>query len=151
LKIELKNVDAMQAACIFHKGPVEEMGELIPQVLEWVMERGLDISGAPFAVYYSDPQEIARDEWEYEVGVPFSGEAQGEDAVQIKKWPAQQVLVAVHKGSYQEIPPVYMGLMEYVVKEGYHLVGAPMEFYLNSPAEVDESDLLTEVWFPVQK
>jgi effector-binding domain-containing protein len=35
--------------------------------------------------------------------------------------------------------------MEYIMKNGYEIVGAPMEIYLNNPREVSENELLTEV------
>ena len=44
-----------------------------------------------------------------------------------------------------------MDLIEYTQKEGYQIAGAPLESYLNSPDEVAESELLTEIQFPVVK
>ncbi|MDD1774576.1 MAG: AraC family transcriptional regulator, partial [Methanobacterium sp.] len=36
-------------------------------------------------------------------------------------------------------------------KNGYEIAGPPMEFYLNDPREVPESEILTEVRQPVVK
>jgi AraC family transcriptional regulator len=44
-----------------------------------------------------------------------------------------------------------MDLIEYAQKEGYQITGAPLESYLNSPDDVAESELLTEIQFPVAK
>lgn len=151
MEIEEKNTEKMQTACIFHKGPVEEMPTLLMEIMEYEMKKGLEMAGAPFAAYYSSPEEVAPDEWEYEVGIPFAGEAQDEGRIKIKNFPSQKVLSTIHKGPYQEIEPVYIALMQYVIDNDYEVVGAPMEFYLNSPMEVSESELLTEVQFPVAK
>ncbi|MGA7076990.1 MAG: GyrI-like domain-containing protein, partial [Halobacteriota archaeon] len=119
--------------------------------MEWVMKGGLQMAGPPFAVYYSSPEEMARGEIQFEVGIPVAGEAQGEDNIQIKTFPAQNVLSAIHKGPYSQIAPVYAALMEYATKNEYEVTGAPMELWLTNPMEVAESELLTEVRFPVAK
>jgi effector-binding domain-containing protein len=41
--------------------------------------------------------------------------------------------------------------MEYATKNGYEVTGPPMELWLTNPMEVAESELLTEVRFPVTK
>jgi AraC family transcriptional regulator len=47
--------------------------------------------------------------------------------------------------------PVYAAVIEYLMKNGYEIAGAPMELYLNNPMDVPESGLLTEVQVPVMK
>jgi effector-binding domain-containing protein len=154
-KIEAKMADEMRAACIFHRGAVaaigDDMGRLLGEVIEWVMKGGLQMAGPPFAVYYSGPEDMARGEMEFDVGIPFIGEAQGEGKIQIKTFPAHEVLSAIHKGPYNQIAPVYAALMEHATQNDYDVTGAPMELYLTNPMEVAESDLLTEVRFPVAK
>ncbi len=155
VKIDAKMANEMRAACVFHKGAVaaigDDMGRLLGELMEWVMKGGLQMAGPPFAVYYSSPEEMARGEIQFEVGIPVTGEAQGEDNIQIKTFPAQNVLSAIHKGPYSQIAPVYAALMEYATKKEYEVTGAPMELWLTNPMEVAESELLTEVRFPVAK
>jgi effector-binding domain-containing protein len=154
-KIEEKMADEMRAACIFHKGAVaaiaDDMGQILREVIEWVMKRGLQMAGPPFAVYYSSQEDMARGEMQFDVGIPFIGDAQGEGKIQIKTFPAQEVLSAIHKGPYSQIAPVYAALMEYAAQNDYEVTGAPMELYLTNPMEVAESDVLTEVRFPIAK
>jgi len=127
------------------------MGRLLGEVIEWVMKGGLQMAGPPFAVYYSSPEDMARGEMQFDVGIPFTGEAQGEGKIQIKTFPEHEVLSAIHKGPYNQIAPVYAALMEHAAQNDYEVTGAPMELYLTNPMEVAESDLLTEVRFPVAK
>jgi len=154
-KIEAKKADEMRAACIFHTGAVDaigdDIGRLLGEVIEWVMKGGLQMAGPPFAVYYSSPEDMARGEMQFDVGIPFIGEAQSEGKIQIKTFPAHEVLSAIHKGPYNQIAPVYAALMEHATQNDYEVTGAPMELYLTNPMEVAESDLLTEVRFPVAK
>jgi len=153
--INVKMTEEKQVACIFHTSSLaeinEDMGTLITELMNWAMKNGVQMAGAPFTIHYSAPEEISRGEMNYEVGFPFVGEAQAEGDIMIKTIHAQQVISAIHKGSYGEIGPVYAALMEYAAKNGYEIAGAPMELYLNNPMEVSENELLTEVQFPVIK
>ena len=155
VQTEVKMVEEMRAACIFHKGAVaaigEDMGRLIGELMEWVTKEGLQVAGPPFAVYYSSPEEMARGEMQFEVGIAFIGEAQEGGNIHIKTFPAQNVLSTIHKGPYNQIASVYAALMEYATKNGYEVIGPPMELWLTNPMEVAESELLTEVRFPVAK
>jgi effector-binding domain-containing protein len=69
---------------------------------------------------------------QYEMGVPFLGEASEAGKVKIKNMPAQQVLFALHKGPYNEVGPVYEILMNNVIEEGYQMTGAPLEILQQS-------------------
>lgn len=153
--IEAKTVEEIRAACIFHDGTPatigDDMGRLLGQLIVWVQKEGLQMTGPPFAVYYSRPEEMARGEMRFEVGVPISGTAHEANAIKIKTFPAHTVLSALHKGPYNQIGAVYAALMEYATTNGYEVIGAPMELWLNNPMEVAESELLTEVRFPVAK
>ncbi len=155
VQTEVKMVEEMRAACIFHKGAVaaigDDMGRLIGELMEWVTKEGLQVAGPPFAVYYSSPEEMARGEMQFEVGIAFIGEAREGGNIHIKTFPAQNVLSTIHKGPYNQIASVYAALMEYATKNGYEVIGPPMELWLTNPMEVAESELLTEVRFPVAK
>jgi effector-binding domain-containing protein len=151
MEINEKEVPEMQVAYIFHTGPPEAMPELIGKVVGWVMEKGLQIVGPPFGIYYNSPAEVGMENMQYDVGIAVVGEVAEEGKVKIKKLPQRTVLSTIHKGSYHDVAPVYAMVYEYSVKNGYAMTGAPMEIYLNDPMEVPESEWLTEIQFPVQK
>jgi AraC family transcriptional regulator len=85
------------------------------------------------------------------VGILFEGEAKPEGNINIKKIAAQEVLYTIHKGPYKEVGPAYATLFKHANKEGYIPRGCPMKIYLNDPAKVKESELLTEVQLPIKK
>ncbi len=155
VNIEAKTTDEMRAACIFHNGAPTTIGEdmrrLLGQLIGWVQQEGLQMTGPPFAVYYSMPEDMARGEMQFDVGVPISEAVKGTKDITIKTFPAQSVLSAIHKGPYHQIGSVYSALMEYIENNSYEVIGPPMELWLNNPMEVAESELLTEVRFPVAK
>ncbi len=151
MEIDLKKTEEQQVAYIFYTGPVEDMGELIEEIVDWMMTQNVEMSGPPYSAYYTSPAEVAPEDMQYEMGVPFTGDAAESGKVKIKNLPVQNVLSAMHKGPYQDVGQVYEVLMNRVIEEGYQMIGAPMEIYFNTPMEVPESELLTEVQFPVVK
>ena len=86
-----------------------------------------------------------------EVGFPFKGEAKPKGKINIKRVPAQGVLSVVHKGPYHQVGPAYAALSQYAQEKGCAPIGCPMEIYLNDPAKVPESELLTEIQLPIKK
>jgi AraC family transcriptional regulator len=151
MEIEMKKTEEKQVAYIFYTGPVEDMVDLIGEIVEWMAVQKVEMDGPPYSAYYTSPAEVAPEDMQYEMGVPFTGEASEAGNVKIKTIPTQHVLSTIHKGPYSKVGPVYEVLMNKVIEEGYQMIGAPIEIYFNSPMEVPESELLTEVQFPVVK
>jgi len=151
MEIEMKKTEEKHVAYIFYTGPVEDMGDLIGEIVDWMIDQKVEMDGPPYSVYYTSPAEVAPEDMQYEMGVPFAGEAFEAGKVKMKTIPTQQVLSAMHKGPYNEVGLIYELLMNKVIEEGYQMIGAPVEIYFNSPVEVPESELLTEVQFPVVK
>lgn len=149
MEIELKTIEENQVASISHVGPVEEMGELIGKLTGWVMQKGLQITQPPFVVYYTSPMEVSPEKMEYEVGIPFKGNTEGDAKVKIKIMPKHKTISTIFNGPYSEIGQVYAEMMQHIMGGKYEMIGAPREAYLNSPCDVPESELLTEVIFPV--
>lgn len=151
MKIELKTVKEDQIASISHIGSVEEMGKIIRELTGGIMEKGLQITGPPFVVYYTSPLEVPPDKMEFDVGIPFHGEGKDDGRISIKIMPQHHVLSFTYQGPYTEIASTYGMMMEYIAREGVEMIGAPRELYINNPQEVPESKLLTEIQFPVIK
>jgi effector-binding domain-containing protein len=69
--------------------------------------------------------------------------------MEIRELPGMQALCALHKGPYPLVGEAYERITAYAAAHGMKLCGPPRELYLNDPAEVPESELLTEVQFPL--
>lgn len=138
-----------QVASISHEGSVEDMGEIIGELAGWIKQKGLLITQPPFSVYYTSPTEVQPEKMKYEVGIPFQGDAYGDERVKIKIMPKHKILSAIHKGPYEEIGSVYAEMMQYIIESGHEMIGAPREVYINTPGKVPDEELLTEVIFPV--
>jgi len=103
------------------------MGDLIGEIVDWVMTQDVEMSGLPYSVYYTSPAEVVPEDMQYEMGIPFVGEASEAGKVKIKNLPAQDVLYTVYNGPYGEVGLVYEVLMNKLVEDGYQMVGAPID------------------------
>jgi effector-binding domain-containing protein len=151
MEIEVKNIDETKVAYVSVTGSYEQLPELFGEVVGYVIEENLQVTEPPYGIYFNSPMEVPQEELKYEVGIAFTGDADGEDRVKIKNVPAHQAVSTVYKGPYGQAAEIYQALIEYAMKNGYKINGAVKEIYLNNPMEVDESELLTEVRFPVKK
>ena len=149
MEVEIKKVPEYQVAFILEKGSFEKIPETLGKVVGWLMTKRVEIQMPVYGIYYNSPMEVPEEELSWEVGAAFQGELEGEDDIQIKKVPEHEVVSTVFKGPYSEAHTIYGGLFEHALKNGYRIAGPPLESYLNDPNLVPESEILTEVQFPV--
>ena len=100
---------------------------------------------------FKQSQVVPVEELMYEVGMPFAGEAEEEGMVKIKIIPEHLVLSTTHKGPYNENPMAYSAITQYAFKNSYKIIGPPMETYISDPHDTPETELITEISFPVRK
>jgi AraC family transcriptional regulator len=151
MEILEKKVEKRQVAYITYKGPYDEVPVLMGEVVGFIMAKGLQIIGPPFGIYFNSPQEVPVEELMYEIAMPFAGEAKEESRVKIKTVPEQLVLSTIYKGPYSEAGMAIGAVAQYAYQNGYEIIGPPMETYLSDPNETPESELVTEISFPVMK
>ena len=151
MEIEIKRIPQQQMAYIHTKGSYVQIPGTLGKVVGWLMTQDVEIQIPVYGMYYNNPMEVSEEELDWEVGAAFVGELVGEGDIQIKKVPEHQVVSTIFKGPYGDAASVYMDLVEYAQKEGYQIVGPVLESYLNSPDDVPESEILTEVQFQVVK
>jgi effector-binding domain-containing protein len=119
MEINIKQTKEKHVAYIFYRGPVANMGILIGVIVDWMINHDVKMSGPSYSVYYTSPEEVSPDDMQYEMGIPFSGEASESGKVKIKDIPAQTVLYALHEGPYNEIGLVYESLMNKLIEDSY--------------------------------
>ena len=151
MEVRLKKTELLRVATISHVGPYSDAGKLYEEIVKWLRQKRLKITGPPFGWFYDNPEEVQANKLRSEVGFPFRGEAKPDRRISIKEVPAQEVLSTIHKGPYREVGPAYATLFQYAKEKGYIPQGCPMEIYLNDPAKIPESELLTEVQLPIKK
>lgn len=120
------------------------------RVLGVMTRGGAEPAGAPFTVIHQVPDADTSGEISLCVPVTSSG-AFGEvgDQVTLIDLPPGVAAAVVHEGSYEDMGDSYATVSAWIHERGHRIVGPSREVYLNSPADVDEDDLRTEILFPI--
>jgi len=148
-----KIIEEEKLAIINYKGPVEYMEVLISKLTTWVEFNKVEATGPPFAIYYTIPGSVDNDQMVYDMGIPIANDSEVEDdgEINIVELLEHRVLSIIHNGSYSTLKKSYKKMVDYSIKNNYDIIGSPKEIYFNSPHEVPEEELKTEIQFPVIK
>lgn len=124
----------------------------LDRVMATLTERGIDPVGPPFTLYHQAPDGDSNGDIVMCVPVADATIAQGDapgeeaDAVVVPGGAAASI---IHRGSYEDMGRSHAAAAAWIQERGHQITGPTREVYLNSPAEVAEADLLTEVLFPI--
>lgn len=150
--VEIRTVQPFAYCCIHHVGPFTEIENVINQLFPVMQSQNISPGGAMIGVHYSDPQEVAPENMEWEVGFPCSAQVSPLKPLEKKVWSFEQVASAIHTGPYEKIGETYIKIFEWMEANGYEPAGPVLEKYLNMPSpDVDPETLRAEIWVPVQK
>ena len=119
------------------------------RVMAHLGEENIDPTGAPFTLYYQAPD--ADNQGDIAMAVPIDTSLQSADDSDICViiLPAGSTASVIHKGSYADMGESYATVVSWIHEHGHNIVGPAREVYFNSPTEVDEHALLTEILFPI--
>ncbi len=108
-------------------------------------ELGEQPAGAPFTAYYNmDMQDL-----DLEIGFPVGRELPARGEIQASHMPAGDYASVLHEGPYTQVNAAYDALTEFIQQQNRTPTGVAYEFYLNSPVEVPEQELKTQIVFPL--
>jgi effector-binding domain-containing protein len=154
-EIAVKTVEARTVAYKGVKGSFHLIPGTIGEVVHWIMQKGLPLSGHPVGVYYDDPREVGEDEMHWEIQWPLEGDVApadpDEQGVGMKRVEPYQAAATVYTGPYEACGPVYEAMAQWITANGYEFAGAPEEAYLNDPNAEPKEEPRMEIRFPVMK
>lgn len=119
------------------------IGGIYGSIASHLLEKGEQPAGPPFIAYFNMDMENLM----IEVGFPIHKEIEGEGEIKLSDIPGGRKAIGTHKGSYEKLASFYDQLTEWLNEEKLEPTGVVYEYYLNSPEEVPESELLTKVEF----
>ena len=123
----------------------DSMGAAFGTLMQHAGQTGAQWAGPPFVLYLS----VNEDEVEMVVCMPVVPGAQGGDQVALEEIPGGRAATTMHVGPYSEIQHAYTALQQWIADADCHPAGPPREVYLNDPSQVAESELLTEIDWPI--
>lgn len=123
----------------------EEYGICFGKLFQKMEEKKLTAAAPPMVLFHSD--EYSPFGLDTEFAIPIKEYATG-----TRDFCPGLCLKTVVQGSYSQLSSVYAKQIEWAKKEGYENSNALYEVYVTNPAEVlRESELVTEVYYPVKK
>ena len=151
----IKDIPELRVISKREKGTYEETtGKLIEELMGFIFHpdnqrNRVKITGPVMMLCHDE--EYKEKDADIEVAIPISGRITIEDtSTEVKNLPKCKVLSLVHKGPYHNIGMAYSRIFKYATQNDLTLVGPDRELYFNSPEEVKEEDLMTEIQFPIK-
>lgn len=121
------------------------LGQAYGAIGAYLGELGEQPAGAPFTAYYNmDMQDL-----DLAIGFPVGRTLPGRGEIESTEMPEGEYASVLHKGAYNQVSGAYAALDEFIRRQGRIPSGVAYEFYLNSPYETAESELKTQVVFPL--
>lgn len=138
-----------------HRTIFEHIPAGFGRVMTYLSEQNVAPASAPFTLLYEAPD--ADSDGDIAMAVPIAAAFTGDTpdtadtaSVEIFELPADPTASVMHKGSYGNMGEAYATVVAWIAEHGHNIVGPAREVYFNSPADVGEEELLTEILFPIE-
>jgi effector-binding domain-containing protein len=137
------------------KGKYEIIAQLIPQVCQYAVQKGVQIQGPPvFLCHERTVEEVMMADSEgtadVEVVVPVSQKVDETEEIKYYELPGGKMAKINHKGPYEDCGPTYERLYAWIEEKQISIIGPVREIYMNDPKEVPKKEILTEIYAPIE-
>ena len=122
--------------------------EGLQKVFGFLARQGAEIAGAPYLAYSNSNADFTQ--FDVEMGIPVGEEMAVGGEFFMSKTCKGKAVTATHKGAYKDIEVVYTALMRYMAENKLESTGVYYDYYISNPADTPESELLTQVVFPIK-
>lgn len=153
MKIEVTNQQPQIAAAIQRTAlsmdkVVEAMNTDYPKLMGYIAAQGKQIAGAPYCFYTNASEGYTT--FDIELGIPVSEAVSASGEIFMSQSYEGKALVGTHKGAYKDLEKTYLALMDYAKENSIAILNDCYDYYLSNPADTPESELLTQVVFPIK-
>ncbi len=122
------------------------IGESYMKIMGYMRELGEEPADAPFTAYYN----MEMDNLDVEMGFPVAKPVPEKGEIKMGEIPQGKVVTYMYKGPYTGMEEPYKEILQWIETNGHAQTGVYYEYYLNSPQEVPETELLTKIAIPVK-
>ena len=153
MNIEVTNLESQIAVAIKkEKTTMSEISvvatEGLQKVFGFIAGLGVEIAGAPYLAYSNSNEDFTC--FDVEIGIPVAGEIAVSGEFIMSKTCEGKAITTMHKGAYKDVEVAYTALMGYMVENNLESTGVYYDYYISDPADTPESELLTQVVFPIK-
>lgn len=155
MHVDIVEFEETKVACLEHRGPRERVMETAGKFIEWRKATGLSPvkTSKTFGIPRNDPNAVEPENFQWDVcGSVESDVPENVYGVKTAIIPGGRCARIQHKGSHDVIDrTIYHVYRDWLPESGEELRDFPCFFhYLNLIHEVDECDLLTDVYVPLK-
>jgi len=127
---------------------VEEMEAGYSKLMGYIAQQEKQITGAPYCCYSNCSEDYAQ--FDMEFGMPVSEAVPAQGEIFMSQTYEGKAIAVTHKGAYKDLEAAYGVLMDYAKENSLELTGVYYDYYINNPADTPESELLTQILFPIK-
>jgi effector-binding domain-containing protein len=132
------NMDSMMAV----------INEDVEKLMAYLSEHGKQLVGAPYLAYKNPNEDWSQ--FDIEWGVPIDEAIPVKGEFFMSQSYEGKALTVTHKGAYKDLEKAYNALMDYAKENSLESTGIYYDYYLNDPSDTPESELLTQVVYPIK-
>src|SRR5258707_3173365 len=152
-EVLLKQVDPLLVASIRDRIPViSEREHLYITLSAYLDQQGMQYSQPDLSLLHS--RHELHDEGmsiDVEVAIPLPTALPGNEQIRIRTLPGGLMACTVHTGEDLFLGRAYVALYRWMTDNGYQLIGPPRQVHLQRGDDMDPSQYVTEMQFPVAK
>jgi len=152
MTVTINDMPELRVASVRHVGPYNQISQAFARLGEIAGRAGLFREGAAMiGLYHDDPETTPPGELRSDAGITVTGDLQVPGELQIQTLPAGRYARTVHRGGYEHLGDTWAQLLgEWLPAHGHRLRDTPSyELYRNTPMDVPEDRLVTEIYIPL--
>lgn len=155
MNVAIVDFEPTRVAVLEHRGAPDRVLETAGQFIAWRKATGLSPvkTSRTFGIPYSDPDTTEPEDFRWDVCGSIDGEVPDNDyGVKTGMIPGGRCAVVRHRGSHDTLKvSIYSLYRDWLPDSGEEVRDYPCFFhYLNFIHEVDECDLLTDIYVPLK-
>ncbi|TDO97525.1 AraC family transcriptional regulator [Marinomonas balearica] len=155
VNVDIKDIADMPIAVVEHHGSPQKVMESVAKMIGWRKSTGLSpvTESKSFGIVFHDPKSVPEEAFRFDIAAEVKEPIPpNEFGLVNKTLTGGRYAVARHLGSHDQISDtVYAMYRQWLPESGEELRDAPMFFeYINRFPDVNEHELITDVYLPIQ-
>ncbi len=153
MEVQITEMPELRIGGVRHVGPYDKIQTAFEKLGAVAGRAGLfGRDGVTMlGVYYDNPQTTPAEELRSDAALTFPDNEEVPEGLSEHRLPEGRFLKVVHRGSYENLPQAWEAAFAAIAENGHQMRNAPnYEMYVNTPGEVGEEGLITELYLPIE-